>query len=118
MKIDDVADDAITLTMEIPTAFEKAKITYPCLISVEKDIFEPRLPSYIKKKATADKEIKEITYASLPEGNERSYGLDGSPTQVQRIFPPVSDKKQEMWHGTGDALATKICDKIKELKLM
>lgn len=118
VKIDDVADDAITLTMEIPTAFEKAKITYPCLISVEKDIFEPRLPSYIKKKATADKEIKEITYASLPKGNEGSYGLDGSPTQVQRIFPPVSDKKQEMWQGTGDALATKICDKIKELKLM
>lgn len=118
VKIDDVAEDAITLTMEIPTAFEKAKITYPCLISVEKDIFEPRLPSYIKKKATADKEIKEITYASLPQGNEGSYGLDGSPTQVQRIFPPVSDKKQEMWHGTGDALATKICDKIKELKLM
>ena len=118
VKIDDVAEDAITVTMEIPTAFEVAKIAYPCLISVEKDIFEPRLPSYIKRKATADREIHEITFASLPKGNEGNYGLDGSPTQVQRIFPPESNKKQEMWQGSGEELASQICDKIKELKLM
>lgn len=118
VSIEAVEKDAITVKMEIPTAYETARIAFPCLISVEKDIYEPRLPSYIKKKATTDRVIHEITSASLPKENERNYGLDGSPTQVQRIFPPENDKERQMWYGTGEELSSKIYDTIKELKLL
>ena len=29
------------------------------------------------------------------------YGLSGSPTQVERIFPPENDVKKETWTGEG-----------------
>lgn len=31
------------------------------------------------------------------------YGLTGSPTQVERIFPPQSDVEHETWEGDGSA---------------
>ena len=36
----------ITVEMDMLDTVEIAKLKFPCLISVEKDIFQPRLPSY------------------------------------------------------------------------
>ncbi len=48
-KISKVESDAITIEMDLPEELEIAKVQYPCLLSVDKDIFQPRLPSYVKK---------------------------------------------------------------------
>lgn len=53
-KISKVESDAITIEMDLPEELEIAKVQYPCLLSVDKDIFQPRLPSYVKKMDTAD----------------------------------------------------------------
>ena len=57
-KISKVESDAITIEMDLPEELEIAKVQYPCLLSVDKDIFQPRLPSYVKKMDTADREIE------------------------------------------------------------
>ena len=104
--------------MDMPETIEIAKIKFPCLISVEKDIFEPRLPSYKRKIATANKEIKVICLNDMEDKNEKRYGLTGSPTQVERIFPPDENTDKEIWEGTGEELAEKITNKLKELKFI
>ena len=48
-KISKVESDAITIEMDLPEELEIAKVQYPCLLSVDKDIFQPRLPSYVKR---------------------------------------------------------------------
>ena len=95
---------------------EVAEIQYPCLLAVDKDIFIPRLPSYIRKQETKDREIKVITLADMEDKEEKNYGLNGSPTQVQKIFPPQVNKHREVWNGDGKELAEQLLHKLKELK--
>ena len=44
--------------------------------------------------------------------------LNGSPTQVQKIFPPAVNDKKEIWNEAGDVLAEKLFDKIVEMKFV
>jgi len=118
LRIIEVSKKNITVEMDMPETIEIAKIKFPCLISVEKDIFEPRLPSYKRKLETADKEIKVICLNDMEDKNEKRYGLTGSPTQVERIFPPDENTDKEIWEGTGEELAEKITNKLKELKFI
>jgi len=108
----------ITVEMDMPNTIEVAKIKFPCLISVEKDIFQPRLPSFKKKIETRNKEVKIICLNDMEDKNEKRYGLTGSPTQVEKIFPPDENTDKEIWEGTGEELADKIAEKLKELKFI
>lgn len=79
---------------------------------------QPRLPSYKLKKATEKKEIAVYSFKDMDDQEKKHYGLSGSPTQVQRIFPPVSDKEQETWEGNGQEMADKLFGKLKQLKFI
>jgi electron transfer flavoprotein beta subunit len=85
---------------------------------VDKDIFQPRLPSYVKKMDTKDRKIQILTLDDMTDQDELNYGLNGSPTQVQKIFPPETNDKKEIWNGSGDMLAKKLFDKVEELKFV
>jgi electron transfer flavoprotein beta subunit len=102
----------------MPDTVEDVKIRFPCLISVEKDIHQPRLPSFKKKIETKDREIRIICLNDMEDKNEKRYGLSGSPTQVERIFPPDENADKETWEGTGEELADRISEKLKELKFI
>lgn len=117
-KIISVSQEDITVEREIPTAVETLKLRFPCLISVEKDICIPRLPSYLKKTATCEREIRAITLNDLEDNNPENYGLSGSPTQVQRIFPPEVNSDREMFTGSAEGVAEKTAKKLKELKFI
>lgn len=117
-RIVSVEDDAITVEMDMANTVEIARVKFPCLLSVEKDIFMPRLPSYVKMRATKGKEIKVMGFSSLKDQDEMKYGLNGSPTQVQRIFHPESNIKRELWNDSAEELADKLFNKIKESKFV
>lgn len=110
--------ESMVVEMDMGQDVEVARLPFPCLISVEKDIYQPRLPSYVKKKAMADKVIPIYSLKDMEDREESHYGLTGSPTQVQRIFPPESHVHQEIWQGAGDELAAKLSNKLQELKLL
>lgn len=110
--------DSITVVMDMPRDIQTVKVKFPCLLAVDKDIFQPRLPSYLKKMAAADREVTMLTLADMEDINEKNYGLNGSPTQVQRIFPPVSDTRHEFWNGSGDAVAEQLFEMLKERKFI
>jgi electron transfer flavoprotein beta subunit len=118
LKILDATSKDITIEMDMPDTIEVAKIKFPCLLSVEKDIFQPRLPSFKKKIETKDKEIRIICLNDMEDKNEKRYGLSGSPTQVERIFPPGDNAQKEIWEGTGEELADRLSEKLKELKFI
>ncbi|MBP3362032.1 MAG: electron transfer flavoprotein subunit beta/FixA family protein [Clostridia bacterium] len=111
-------ETSITVERETPSSVETLRLEFPCLISVDKDIYIPRLPSYLRKKATADREILRLGINDLEDSDEKHYGLNGSPTQVQRIFPPESNSTREIWTGDGQQLSEKIIGKLKELKFV
>ena len=110
---DELAAD-VDLSMHVGTM----KIHFPCLITVEKGIYEPRLPSFRRKLATADRPIRKITLDDLEDRDPKHYGLNGSPTQVKRIFPPESSSTHEMWTGEADELAEKLFRQLDERKFL
>lgn len=116
IKIEEIKDKSIVVEMDMPNTIEVAEIQFPCLLTVEKDIYQPRLPSYKKKLATTDREVKMLSLKDFEDQNEKKYGLNGSPTQVERIFPPAVNTDKEIWNGSGPELAERLTDKLKELK--
>jgi len=113
-----VEDDAIVVKADMGSDVEEARIHFPCLLSVEKDIYQPRLPSYVRKVATKDKPVEFIGMDDMNDRDETHYGLTGSPTQVQRIFPPESHVHQEIWHGSGQDLADRLYHMLDKQKIL
>jgi electron transfer flavoprotein beta subunit len=117
-KIEDLNKKAMIVEIDMGDTIEISEIKFPCLITVDKNIFEPRLPSYKKKLSTKDREISIIGFKDIEDQDERKYGLNGSPTQVERIFPPKVNNDREIWIGNAEELSNKIIDKLKALKLV
>ncbi len=115
-EIVEIKEKSIIVKVDMPQTTSIIEIAYPCLITVEKGIFQPRLPSYRLKLATANKAIKHITFNDLDDKDEMHYGLNGSPTQVKRIFPPTGNDTHELWDDEDKVLAAKLYDKLKEMK--
>ena len=66
---------------------EIVESSLPALITVVKDINEPRLPSLLGIKKAAKTEIPTWTIEDLPVDKAKC-GLEGSPTEVIRVFTP------------------------------
>ena len=116
--IDKVAKDSISLTVDLPDCTLAERIPYPCLVTVEKGIFEPRLPSYKLMKATADREITWLGLKDLDDSDPKHYGLNGSPTQVKRIFPPDAHVEHVHLDGDDAEKAAKLADLLDERKFL
>ena len=106
----------IKVMMDMPEDIEEVKVSFPCLLTVQKDIMQPRLPSYKLKKATESRGIQMFTLQDMEDTDEHHYGLNGSPTQVQRIFPPTSDKVQQKLEGTTAEMADQLYRILKKKK--
>lgn len=118
IKIDEVNNQSMIVETDMPSTIEKVKIQFPCLITVDKGIFQPRLPSFKLKQITRDREISFYNLKDFEDKNEKHYGLSGSPTQVQRIFPPQNDKEHETWKDNGEELAKTLAAKLAQLKFI
>lgn len=108
----------LTVENETDTHRVRADLPMPCLIMVDKGIYQPRLPSYVKKKETRNREIIRLSLADLDDQNPLHYGLNGSPTQVKRIFPPETRESHERWSGTGSELAERLFAWIEKEKFV
>lgn len=117
-KIIEIAKDSITVEIDMAETVEIVKIKFPCLISVEKDIFQPRLPSYKRKLETQNREVDILSLNDFEDKNEKKYGLSGSPTQVERIFPPSVNTNKELWSGSDLELSERLTKKLKEMKFI
>ena len=86
---------------------EISEIKYPCLLTIEKGKQVPRLPSYKRRTKLRDYKIDTITINNLLDSNPNNYGLNGSPTQVEEIFPPNKSTESVMIKGEKKEVAEK-----------
>ena len=113
-----ILEKSILVDADMGDGMEELKIDLPCLVTVTKDCNQPRLPSYSLKKATRNKEIKVWDSQTLEGANPDFFGLDGSPTQVERIFPPPKTSEKVLWQGSSEELSERFYEKLKELKFL
>ena len=105
LSIKDIADGKITVSASLDDKVVNMTIKMPCLISVDGDINSPRLPSYKVMKNVSDDLIKFLSYNDFDDKNADNYGLSGSATQVERIFPPEKNTKKSSIDGTPEEQA-------------
>ncbi len=110
-------EKSITVLSDYEDFEEVVTIKLPCLITVEKSkLLNPRLPSYNRKRLYEHQKINELTLKQLKDQNEKHYGLKGSPTQVEEIFPPQNEKHLEILKGSANDVANKIVQVLNEHK--
>lgn len=114
----EIKDKSLVVSVSMDKTTEEWEIDFPCLITVDKGIFTPRLPSYKRGREFKDYKIKVLTFADMDDQDENHYGLKGSPTQVERMFPPERITDKEVWRGDSEELAEKMTAKLKELKVL
>ena len=118
ISIDDVKDGKLFVTSSLDTKNIKESIKMPCLISVESDVNTPRLPSFKVKQNIDESRIKFLSFADFIDQDEKHYGLSGSATQVERIFPPEKNLNKATLVGTTDEQATQLFDLIVKTKII
>lgn len=114
-EIIDFNDKEIIVSQQTTNELLELKMSYPCLITIEKDAYQPRLPSYLLKKKNKDKIINQITFDDLND-DEKNYGLNGSATQVEKIFEPSHNNESLILEGK-DSVET-LYKILKEKKLI
>ena len=116
-KIEGADDKTIKVQRMMDDGYDVVEADLPALLTVVKELNEPRVPS-IKGKMKAKKaEITQWTAADIGAEAEK-VGLTGSPTQVKNIFAPEVNKDREMIEGGPEEQAAKIIEKLKEMKCL
>jgi len=105
----DLSRDDYTVTQRMPV---------PCLLCMDANINTPRLPSYKRKKTLPDGYLNTLTLDDFNDRDESHYGLTGSPTQVEAIFPPEKSTGQEMFTGSGEGLGKKLAEILINKKMV
>lgn len=109
------AEGALTVERLLDHGYDAVATSLPALITVVKEINEPRVPSF-KAKLKAKKEtipVWGINDLGLKTGD---IGLSGSFTQVVKVFPPPSRGTPEIWTGAPEDLAGRLWQRLKALK--
>ena len=99
LSIDEIGQDFVTVTINLDSVYQTQKMKLPCLITMEKDACTPRLPSFKRKFETTEEAVTVYTAKDLENSDPARCGLKGSPTQVERIFPPEAGGERELFEG-------------------
>jgi len=110
-KIEEIEDNYIRCQRLTDDGYEVIEMPLPALITVVKEINEPRLPS-LKNMMRAKKAIITVWNSDDINADKNLCGLKGSPTQVIKTFTPIHNIKSEFLEGTPEEQAKKLADKL------
>ncbi|MBU2541391.1 MAG: electron transfer flavoprotein subunit beta/FixA family protein [Candidatus Omnitrophica bacterium] len=115
-KIEKIEADNCVVERSTEEGFEVISSPLPALITVVKEINEPRLPSLRHMMRSKSAEIRHLTVKDL-ELEKDKIGLDGSPTQVVKIFSPPPRPKGAIFEGEAEDVAERLVDALKDAVL-
>ena len=116
--VEDIREGKVYLTASLDDKVVTQTVALPCLISVDGDINTPRLPSYKTRKALSEDAVRFLTFADFGDQNPKHYGLSGSATQVERIFPPEKVSQKDILEGSADDQADALLRLLLDRKML
>jgi electron transfer flavoprotein beta subunit len=112
-KVEEIDENKIVAERLLEAGYEVIESPIPCILTVVKEINEPRLPSLKGKMAAKRAEI--ITWGAEDIGADPAkLGLDGSPTKVVKIFSPPPRGGGEMLEGEPQEVVAQLVEKLKD----
>jgi electron transfer flavoprotein alpha/beta subunit len=116
-KIEDVNESSIRVQRMMDEGYDVVESPFPVLLTVVKELNEPRLPS-LKGKMAAKKAVIQKWGASDILADENDIGLKGSPTQVKNIFTPEARSGRKMLEGTPEEQIDALLQELRGLKCL
>jgi len=96
---------------------EVVETPLPAVITVVKQINTPRMPSLKGMMRAKKAEVKQFKAADI-DADPKNLGLNGSPTQVVKIFTPPAKGGGEILSGEPAEMVDKLLAKLKERKII
>jgi len=113
--IEKLTSDEIIAHRMTEDGYDVIKAPLPCLITVVKGLNEPRYTSFLGKMRAKRSKIEVLGPKEL-SCNPEKIGLDGSPTWVDKIFPPNIRKGCHPVLASDLGISAMVTDIIKHLK--
>ena len=115
-KIEEIKEGYIRAQRMTDFGYEVIECSLPAVITVVKEINEPRLPS-IKGMMKAKKAVIPVWSADDVGADKDKIGLRGSPTKVIKTFTPEININTEIIDGTPEEQAHKLVEKLLQLQI-
>jgi electron transfer flavoprotein beta subunit len=116
-KFDAIDESSATVQRATEDGYDVVKLGLPAVVSVVKEINEPRLPSLKGKMAAKKKPITKWTAGDL-EIDASGVGAS-SGTRVAKVSPPPPRPSGEMIEGeTPEEIADKLFEKLREKQIL
>ncbi len=116
-KIEEIDENKMRVHRMMEGGYHIIDVPLPALITVVKEINEPRMPSLRGKMNARKAEIEKWTAADIAcEVN--NIGQMGSPTWVDKIFAPPRREKGVIFKGEPAESAGKLIEALKEKKIV
>lgn len=112
-RIEDMKKSHATVERMTEEGYEVIEASLPALFTVVKEINEPRIPSLKGKMAAKKAQILNWKASDL-NADEKMIGLNGSPTQVVKIFTPPPRGGGEVFQGDTEEVVSKLIERIKD----
>lgn len=116
-KIEDITENSIRVFRMMDEGYDVVESSLPVLLTVVKEINEPRLPSLKGKMAAKKAEIKKWNHLDIM-ADENNIGLKGSPTQVKNIFTPEAKSERKIFEGTPEEQVEALIQELRGLKCL
>jgi len=97
----------------LENGFETVRTPLPCVLTVVREINDPRLPSLAGVLRARQAPVPRWGAQDLA-AEPAKLGLDGSPTRVVRIFPPKSRMGGVMLEGSPATVVAALAQKLKD----
>ncbi len=118
LSIDGFQEGRLSVTASLDENIVSMVIGLPCLISVDGDINTPRLPSYKIRKTLTEDSVSFLTFADFDDQDETHYGLSGSATQVERIFPPEKVSQKQTIDSDSETQSQALYQLLRDKKML
>ena len=112
-KIEEATDKSMRVERMLEEGYEIIQTPLPALLTVVKEINEPRIPSLKGLMRAKSAKITMLTQKEL-DLDPQQIGLCGSPTQVLKIFTPAPRAGGQILVGEIPDIAKQLVDLIKD----
>ena len=110
----EITPESITAERLLEDGRETLRASVPCVLTVVREIGEPRLPSLRGKMAAKRAEIPVWTAADIGAEPDNC-GLKGSPTKVVKAFTPEPRAGGEIFDGDPEAAVAALVERLQPI---
>jgi electron transfer flavoprotein beta subunit len=116
-KIEGIENGSLRVQRLMDDGYDRLELTLPALLTVVKEINQPRPPS-LKGKLRAKTQKVPIYGLQDLGADPQQVGLQGSATQVVRVFPPPRLKERQWIEGSVPEQVSRLLDELARLKFL